>query len=140
MNETMNACHVAPAGYTRAYHAMRAHGCQKHADYTIFCQSCEYRVHEVPVTLGARDEFGDMVLALIIDEDGDVIEWITEDTSADTARTVVECGELVVMEHAPASVGIDAAMNEARLRADCFALKLSDMRPSMDAVSLVVLP
>lgn len=129
---TPNAYHVAPAGYTRHAVTMRPHGCERHAAYMISCPACGYREHATPVTLGALDEFGDPVLALVLYDEGNVYEWITADTWADTARTFAASGTLVVLDTDDAhdAAPVAAARHEAALRADCFALTLDALPPT----------
>ncbi|MGO1566438.1 MAG: hypothetical protein ACTHXC_00310 [Brachybacterium sp.] len=122
-DRTIGGFHVAPLGYTRQRADVRQQACDKHEKYYPLCGACVYVFFEVPHTLGERDEDGARVLALILDEDGDVIEEITDDTYPETAATFVGWGEMVVLEtavfeHEP----LVSAIQEARLRADCFGV------------------
>ncbi len=126
--DTLNAFHVAPIGYARAYVTMEAHGCKRHADYRIGCHECGYS--PIAHTVAMVDD----VIALILDrEDGSVIEWVTADSGTEFAANVAHDGEVVVREDAldnpcPAVV---ALASEARLYADCFSVRLSELYPSI---------
>jgi len=133
--ETVNAFHVAPAGYTRPVVSMESHGCKIHPTYTLFCGDCGYAPVHRPVTLGSMDAYGDVVLAMILDENGDVYDFITTDTYWETAQSLAQSGALVVLDDPAAltSRPIMAAMHEATLRADCFGITLPTLPVSLDA-------
>ena len=136
---TPTAYHVAPAGYTRNAVTMRRHGCERHAAYMIGCQACGYREHATPVTLGSSDESGAPILALVLDEAGNVYEWITAGTYPDAARTFAASGALVVLDADDAlnAAPVAAAIHEAELYADCFGRTLPAL-PASEAPALVV--
>lgn len=134
--ETVNAFHVAPAGYTRPVVSMESRGCKIHPAYTLFCGDCGYAPVHRPVTLGSMDTYGDIVLAMILDESGDIHDYITTDTYWETAQSLAQSGALVVLDD-PATFNdpaIVAAIHEATLRADCFGLTLADLAPSLESV------
>ena len=126
------AYHVAPFGYTRHAVTMRQHGCDKHHAYMIGCPACGYCEHATPVTLGALDVSGEQILALVLDDDGNVYEWITADTWTDAARTFVASGTLIVLDTDDArnATPVAAAMHEAALRADCFGMTRGTLPPT----------
>lgn len=128
----INAFHTAPAGYTRSHVSMRSHGCKRHAVYALFCAECGWEAVRTPITLGSLDADGDRVLALILDHDGDVYEWLTADSGREFASNVVSSGSLVILDTPETwdSPTLQAAMHEATLNADCFALTLDDLAPS----------
>lgn len=129
MAEAINAFHVAPAGYTRQYVTTEARGCSMHDAYVIGCSACDYVPVRHAVTLG-----GDIV-ALILDDDGDVAEWVTADSGAEFAATVAHWGTVVIREDAlnDPTPTVVALAHEATLYADCFSVTLSDMFPSVTA-------
>jgi hypothetical protein len=114
---------------------MESHGCKIHPTYTVFCGDCGYAPTHRPITLGSMDAHGDVVLAFILGEDGDVIDYLGEDNSPETAITVAGYGTLVVLDSptALASRPIVAAMHEATLRADCFGVTPPALPVSLDA-------
>jgi hypothetical protein len=126
--DTLNAFHVAPIGYARAYVTMEAHGCKRHAEYATFCPECDW----VPVshTVAMVDD----VIALVLDwEDGSIVEWITADSGVEFATSIAHDGQVVIREDAlndPCDV-IRALASEARLYADCFSVQLSELHPSI---------
>ena len=116
MSKTVNAFHVAPAGYTRTY--LRFSGSNDpRTGRAIF--------DDVPVTLG------DDVIALILDrDDGSVVEYVTSESGGEVAGLAHD-GEVVILESADLShPAIAALVSEARLYADCFGVTLSDKWPS----------
>lgn len=116
MPETVNAFHVAPAGYTRTYARFSGKN-DPRTGRAIF--------DDVPVTLG------DDVIALILDrEDGSVVEYVTTESGSEVAGLAHD-GGVVILESADFShPAISALANEARLCADCFGLTVSDIWPS----------
>lgn len=124
-HDTLNACHVEAAGYTRHIHRMTPHGCTVHPEYRILCSSCGWKTTTEPITLGGS------IVALILDrDDGSVIEWLTADSGLEFARSIVHDGELVILDRAEDSPVVAAAMHEAILRADCFSVALGERFPS----------
>lgn len=135
--ETINAGHIAPAGYTRPCVTMEPRGCKVHPAYTIGCPRCDYVEVRTPITLTPTPlpgtESDDDILALILDESGNVAEWITRDTDSETAQTIATWGTLVISADAWDTMppNIAAAMHEATLSADCFGLTLDTLAPSL---------
>jgi hypothetical protein len=118
---------------------MRQHGCGRHVAYMIGCQACGYREHAMPVTLGALDESGEPILALVLDEDGNVYEWITADTLPYAARAFIASGTLVVLDTDDAlnAAPVAAARQESELYADCFGRTLPALPPTEPAALVV---
>lgn len=137
----MNAYYVAPAGYTRTHLEFRKVGCARHGygNYQPLCPDCRYEERHVPHTLGAIDEDGNRIIALILDpDDGSVLDYLTATTSRETAVTLATAGFLVIVTDAPDTApSIRAAIREAELYADCFGRALPELPPT-EAPALVV--
>ena len=137
----MIAYHVAPAGYTRTHLEFRKVGCARHGygNYQPLCPDCHYEERHIPHTLGAIDEDGNRIIALILDpDDGSVLDYLTATTWRETAATLAASGVLVIVADAPDTApSIRAAIHEAELRADCFGRTLPAL-PASEEPSLVV--
>lgn len=121
--QTINAGYIKPAGYSADYIEFVKTPCERHGEYSPFCGRCDYVERIVRVGLG-----GD-ILALILDrEDSSLIEWITKDTSIESAANFATWGNLVVcadvwnLPEIPDN--ISAAMYEAKLYSDCFGVNV----------------
>lgn len=126
--DVINAFHVAPIGYARAYVTMEAHGCKRHPAYVIGCSDCGYEPVSHTVAL-----VGDVIAMVLDREDGSVIDWLTADSGTDFAVTIAHDGEVVIREdalNAPCAV-IVALASESRLYANCFSVQLSELYPSI---------
>lgn len=63
----------------------------------------------------------DNVIAVVLDDDCELIEWITDDSTQEFVVNIATQGKwLIVLDTAYKSDNIQAAINERDLYADCF--------------------
>lgn len=64
----------------------------------------------------------DDVIAVILDDNAELVEWITEDAGLEFVANVATQGKyLIYLESAQDTVQVQAAISERALYADCFA-------------------
>lgn len=124
---TFNGGYLKPRGTTATFFTMSARGCAAHdGTYTPFCLDCDYVETSTEYTLGGPTKYGGTILAFIVDQDGDLVDYVTADTYWETAVTMAGWGTVWLLDtlwnepELPRS--IIALMSEAELRADCFGL------------------
>lgn len=87
-----------------------------------------YAGHTVTLTMGSNDALGDTVLAIVLNSDGNIVDWITADTPCETAVNVATDGEYLVFWDIVGDMGslgaagsiISAMIHERSLYSNCF--------------------
>ena len=93
---------------------------------TVFAN--EFTHYRETLTFGVADEHGDKLLAIVLDSDGNIVEWITTDSNLETAVNIATWGEYLVFWDIVGDMGslgaagsiISAMIHERALYSDCF--------------------
>lgn len=93
---------------------------------TVFAN--DFTHYRETLTLGVPDDEGDVVLAIMLDSDGNIVDWITTDSNLETAVNIATDGEYLVFwdipsvmgENGPAGSIIAAMLHERALYSNCF--------------------
>ena len=93
---------------------------------TVFAN--EFTHYRETLTFGVADEHGDKLLAIVLDSDGNIVEWITTDSNLETAVNIATWGEYLVFWDIVGDLGslgaagsiISAMIHERALYSDCF--------------------
>ena len=93
---------------------------------TVFAN--EFTHYRETLTFGVADEHGDKLLAIVLDSDGNIVEWITTDSNLETAVNFATGGEYLVFWDIVGDMGslgaagsiISAMIHERALYSDCF--------------------
>lgn len=75
--------------------------------------------HDV-LTLGQVDIDGDYILAILLDEDGDVLEWISASTHWETAQNFATDAHTILLLDGDTSRNAEVIRREVELYNDCF--------------------
>ncbi len=84
--------------------------------------------HNADVTIGVADEYDDKVLAIVTDEDGNIVDWVDTSTNLETAVNSATSGMYLVFWDTVGDMGslgaagsiISAMIHERALYSDCF--------------------